>query len=339
MTSSKALSRWIFSCAALVFLIMVVGAVTRLTESGLSIVEWKPVTGALPPLSEADWARAFELYQTSPQYQQVNAGMSLGDFKGIYFWEWLHRLIGRLIGIAYALPLAWFWYKKRVPAAARKPLLGILALGALQGAMGWYMVASGLVDRPAVSHYRLAAHLMLAVLIFCCLLRMGLRLSVPRAAGARALGSLRPWIRAATGLVAVTMVWGAFVAGLRAGVIYNDNFPLMGAHIWPGEIFYISPWWINFFENHATVQFTHRVLALLTTLSVLALAARGLFFNASRHLNVLFAALWGMVCVQVGLGITTLVTHVNIVAATLHQAGALAVLGLFMLLLHHTEET
>lgn len=334
MTLNKNIARWLFTAASALFIITLVGAITRITESGLSMVEWKPITGALPPLNDAAWQHEFRLYQTSPQYLKVNAGMNLEEFKRIFFWEWLHRLIGRTIGLIYFLPFLWFWKKNQIPEEMKNPLLGILFLGFMQGALGWYMVASGLVDKPAVSHYRLAAHLMLAVTIYCCLLRAGFVFGVRRDARAKILLPLRGLARFAAGIVAVTMVWGAFTAGLRAGMVYNDSFPFMGDHLWPGELLHDTPWWINFLENHAAVQFTHRVLALSSFLTLLALAARGLFISASPGLDRLFTALWIMACVQVGLGITTLLTHVNVVIATLHQAGALAVLGLLMALLH-----
>ena len=337
-TASKSLSPlsiWLFSCAAILFLITLVGAVTRITESGLSIVEWKPLVGALPPLNEAAWSHEFSLYQTSPQYKQINAGMSLEDFKHIFFWEWLHRLLGRIIGLVYFLPLVWFWKKGQIPDKTKKPLLGILALGFMQGALGWYMVKSGLVDQPAVSQYRLAAHLMLAATIFCCLLHMGMFFCVAPESTAKKLVSLRQFVRAAVAMAAVTMIWGAFTAGLRAGVIYNDNFPMMGEHLWPGEMFHFSPWWSNFFENHAAVQFTHRVLAVLTFCMLVTVAVKGLSLDASTRLNRLLTALYIMACVQVGLGITTLLTHVNVFVATLHQAGALTIMALLMALLHN----
>jgi cytochrome c oxidase assembly protein subunit 15 len=335
MKPVKSAAVWLFICAAAVFLMALIGAVTRLTESGLSIVEWKPVTGALPPLNEVDWNHAFDLYKTSPQYKIVNAGMSLADFRQIYFWEWLHRLWGRLIGVVYFIPLTYFWLKNKIPPSAKKPLLGILALGFLQGALGWFMVKSGLVDQPAVSHYRLAAHLGLAFVIFCSLFYMGLFLSVARDPAAEKMAPLRGWLLAALALVGVTMLWGAFVAGLRAGLIYNDEFPLMGRYLWPGEMFHDSPWWINFFENHAAVQFTHRVLAVTSFCVIFLTACKSLSCQCPPRLEKLFAALLLMACVQAGVGITTVMTHVNIVAATLHQAGALTLLAILTALLYN----
>ncbi len=332
---SSSVAVWLFTCAAALCLITLVGAVTRITGSGLSIVEWKPITGALPPLNEAAWSGEFSLYQTSPQYRQVNAGMTLEAFKHIYFWEWLHRLIGRAIGLIYFIPLVWFWKKGRIPDTAKKPLLGILALGFMQGALGWYMVKSGLVDQPAVSQYRLAAHLMLAVTIFCCLLRMGFIFSVTPEKAAVKLQPMRWLVRCAVALAAVTMTWGAFTAGLRAGWIYNDNFPMMGAHLWPGEMFHDAPWWINFFQNHAAVQFTHRALAVLTFCTLATVAAKGISLKGTLRQRQLLVALWVMAGTQVCLGIATLLTHVNVVVAALHQAGALTILALLMALLHN----
>lgn len=325
---------WLFTCAAAVFLMALIGAVTRLTESGLSIVEWKPVTGALPPLSAADWEHAFDLYKTSPQYRKVNFGMSLAEFRQIYFWEWLHRLWGRMIGVIYFVPLLYFWARRQIPDAAKKHLVAILALGFLQGALGWFMVRSGLIDQPAVSHYRLAAHLGLAALIFCALFRGGMVFSAPPEPLPRTLGNM---VKATLALAAATMLCGAFVAGLRAGLIYN-TFPLMGARLWPGEIFSLSPVWKNFFENHATVQFTHRVLAAATFCQVLFLAGKSLSFSCSARMRRLFIALGIAAVLQVALGITTVLTQVNIAAAVLHQAGAFVVLALLMALLHNAPQ-
>jgi cytochrome c oxidase assembly protein subunit 15 len=331
---SKSVAIWLFACAAFVIVATQVGAITRLTESGLSIVEWKPVRGALPPLNELQWQDEFSRYQTSPQYKQVNEGMSLEDFKKIYFWEWLHRLLDRLLGLAYFLPLAWFWKTGKIPAETRKPLAGIFLLGAAQGALGWIMVKSGLESRPSVSHYLLAAHLMLAMVIFCCMLRMAFIFNGPRTSGS-ALVPIRALVRLAVGFVAVTMTWGAFTAGLRAGVLYGDTFPMMGTHLWPGEMFNLSPLWHNFFENPAAVQFIHRVLAIATFVVLMTLSARGLMLKPSLLLRLLLIALCIMACAQVGLGIATLLTHVNIVVATLHQAGAIIILALLMALLHN----
>lgn len=328
----RPVSTWLFVCAFAVLLMALVGAVTRLTESGLSIVEWKPVTGALPPLNDADWQAEFTKYKTSPQYKKVNAGMELADFKKIFFWEWLHRLWGRLIGLIYALPLLYFW--KRLPPSSRPAFLGILALGAVQGGMGWFMVASGLVDAPQVSHYRLAAHLLLAFLIFGCLFRLGLAFRLEPSKDAGKIAHFRGLIRGALALAGVVMAWGAFTAGLDAGMVYNDTFPLMGSTIYPTEMLHYKPMHRAFFEEPATVQFTHRVLAILLLLKIFMIVGKARGFNLPGRVAKLFRALWVVALLQIALGISTIVTHVNIIVATAHQAGAVTIMAILVWLLH-----
>jgi cytochrome c oxidase assembly protein subunit 15 len=329
------IARWLFICAASVFLMALIGAITRLTESGLSIVEWKPITGALPPMNPPEWAHEFDLYKKSPQFLKMNSGMTLPEFKHIFFWEWLHRLWGRVIvGIIYAVPLCWYWVQGKIPAAAKPAFLFILGLGFAQGLMGWLMVKSGLNDQPAVSHYLLAAHLMLAFLIYASMFRLGLSFGVKPERDAGKMTSLRAFIQLTLLLAVVTMTWGAFVAGLRAGLLYNDTFPMMGQYPWPMEGFQVQPPWLAFFAEPATVQFTHRVLAITTFCAMLTLAVRARHFHPPQRLRRLFTALAVMAFVQVGLGISTLVSHVNIILATAHQAGALTVLTLLVWLLH-----
>ena len=331
---ARGISRWLMICAAAVLAMALIGAITRLTESGLSIVEWNPVSGAIPPLNDADWQREYDLYQQSPQGMTVNKDMSLHDFKVIYFWEWIHRLWGRLIGVIYALPLLFFW--RRIPADTRPAFIGLLALGGLQGFMGWFMVKSGLVDQPMVSHYRLAAHLLLAAVIYALLLRLGLRFMTLPATGVATPDTRRVKRFAVATLVAafITLIWGAFVAGLDAGMLYN-TFPKMDAHWVPPELLQHSPVWVAFFEEHATVQFTHRVLALLLVVKVAVLwrMAHRLSVPQRARDFARYAAV--MVGVQAGLGIATLMTQVNIVLATLHQGGAFVLLGLLTALVYH----
>ncbi len=318
---------WLWLCAGMVFTMAIIGAITRLTESGLSIVQWQPIGGAIPPLSQADWQILFEQYRTSPQYQQINAGMSLEAFKDIFWWEWIHRQWGRAIGLVFALPLLWFALTKRVQGNLLLKLLGLLALGGLQGFIGWFMVASGLVDRPSVSHYRLALHLSLATLIMTLLIALAVTCNDKRPVRSPPSG-IRSQSRLALGLAFLTLVWGAFVAGLDAGLIYNE-YPLMGGRFFPAEGFDLSPLWLNFFENHATVQFTHRWLAIATALAVLSLgweARRSP--NTSARAKHLGGALMLVVLVQIGLGIATLLTQVHLHLAATHQAGALTLIGL-----------
>lgn len=326
-TSNDALNaNWLMICAILVFFMAVIGAVTRLTESGLSIVEWKPVTGALPPLSTDAWDAEFAKYQQSPQGETTNAGISLSEFKNIFFWEWLHRLWGRFIGLAFALPLMFFWLTKRVAEGYKAKFLGVLALGGLQGFVGWWMVASGLVDNPAVSHYRLATHLGLAILLATVMYWMALTLL--RRDGSlvmRPIDStpcIRRHGRCALVFLAITIIWGAFVAGLDAGLIYNE-WPLMGGAFMPGEMWHITPAWLNIFENHAAVQFTHRWLAFATFVLVLSFAWR-----------VKSPWLATAIVLQLGLGILTLISHVALPLAAMHQAGAIITLSALLYELH-----
>lgn len=327
MTHNKSIAVWLFICALAVFLMATIGAVTRLTESGLSIVEWKPVTGALPPLNAGDWQAEFDKYQSSPQYKKINKGMTLEEFKKIFFWEWLHRLWGRLIGIFYAVPLLFFW--RRIAPEDRAKYLGVLGLGFLQGAMGWYMVKSGLIDQPAVSHYRLAAHLMLAFLIYGCLLRLAFDAGLPAEQDSGKLAPMRGMVTGAIALAALTMTWGAFTAGLDAGLLYN-TFPTMDGHWIPPELAQHKPIWRAFFEEPAVVQFTHRLLAFLTFIKVWALYKKSRAFHPPRRLEQLFTAAAGIVTLQLCLGVATLLSHVDIHLATLHQMGAMLLLGILI---------
>lgn len=326
---NRPLQIWLFSCAALVFLMIIVGAITRLSGSGLSITEWKPLIGAVPPLSESEWTRVFDLYKQSPQFQKENFWMDLADFKAIFFWEWFHRLLGRLIGAAFALPLLYFWAAKKIPQGYGLKFAGLFLLGGAQGALGWYMVKSGLVDIPAVSHYRLAAHLFTALLIYAAMIWLGLSLGekryapVPRVLFMHALAVLA--------LILCTILWGAFTAGLDAGLIYNDSFPLMGGQILPPDFHHFDPAWINFFQQPSAVQFIHRWLAVLTVAAILSLWAHAQFQNAA------FSALHGlavMALIQMGLGIVTLLSGVVLPLAAAHQAGGVIVLTLMIVCLH-----
>ena len=319
--SDRAIAYWLLACAAMVFAMAVIGAVTRLTGSGLSMVEWRPLIGALPPLSEAEWQRVFDLYRETPEYQKINAGMGLEAFKQIFFWEWFHRLWGRSIGLVFALPFAWFWLTGRIARPLLPRLIGFLVLGGLQGLLGWYMVKSGLVDRPSVSHYRLAAHLGLAVLIYGLLVWQAWELLV-RTAPVAAAG-LRRHMLVATVLVAVTMLWGAFVAGLDAGLAYN-SFPLMDGHFLPPEAWNLIPVWLNPLDNTALVQFIHRWLAIGTAVVVLAMWLRSRSAEPALRLATGLAAI--IAGLQVLLGIATLLAEVPVSLGAAHQAGALVLL-------------
>jgi cytochrome c oxidase assembly protein subunit 15 len=306
----------------MIFLMIVLGAFTRLTESGLSMVEWKPATGWLPPLGEQAWQAELQKYLSSPQGRLVNRGFNVDDFKQIFWLEYLHRLWGRLIGLAVGLPLLWFWLLGRLPSWLKPRLFALLVLGGLQGALGWAMVASGLVERPSVSHWRLAAHLLFAIALYAYTAGLVLELG-----GAMRRDDAKTR-REATGLIVgvlVVMFFGALMAGLRAGTAHS-TFPTMSGYWIPPGLFDLSPWWINPFENGTTIQFIHRWLAKLLVLGVLALAIR------TRRPETLAAG--GMALVQLGLGIATILTGVEIPIAAAHQAGAVLLLTALLIVRH-----
>src|SRR6202022_2754196 len=306
---NRAIRWWLLSIAVLITIMVLVGGATRLTESGLSIVEWKPVTGALPPLNQEQWTQAFEAYKTIPQYREMNAGMNLSEFKTIFWWEWSHRLLGRVIGVAYLLPFLWFMWRGVVSADLRRRLWLIFGLGALQGAVGWWMVASGLSERVEVSQYRLATHLVLALLIFAGIVRTLRRLAdrPPSAVSAR----LRITSGALVVLTFVQLYLGALVAGLRAGKIYNTWPEIDGALIpSAARLFFEQPWWRNLFDNALTVQFAHRMTAY--ALLVLAIL-HALDAIRSRADNAVISGAWSLlaaITLQAMLGILTLLYQV-----------------------------
>jgi cytochrome c oxidase assembly protein subunit 15 len=314
-----AIATWLLACCALVFAMVVVGGITRLTHSGLSIVEWQPIMGTLPPIGEAQWEEAFAKYRATPEFRQRNHDMTVEGFKGIFWWEYVHRLLGRLIGVAFLLPFLYFLFKRRLEPELAWRLGGIFVLGALQGAMGWYMVQSGLVDEPRVSSLRLAAHLGLAFVIYGAMLWVALgllfrgRMAVSDAAQARSSLLL--------GLVFLMVLSGALVAAIRAGYAYN-TWPLMAGQLIPPDILVIEPWWDNLVHNMATVQFLHRVLALVIGVFVVTTWLQVRHEPPNARARAWSHALLAAAVLQIGLGIATLVLGVPIALAALHQAGA-----------------
>ena len=304
---------WLLISAALVFILIAVGGVTRLTRSGLSIVEWQPLIGVLPPLADADWQALFAKYRATPEYRLVNLGMDLEGFKRIFWWEYVHRLLARLAGLVFLLPLAWFQLQRKLARPLAWRLWGIFALGALQGLMGWLMVASGLIDDPKVNPVRLTLHLGLALAIFWAELWIALGLLAPRGARGPRLAAVLPFVVFAMALS------GGMVAGLRAGSAYN-TFPLMNGHVVPPEILTLEPWWRNFLTNMATVQFVHRgffwLLALLVPIAWWQRRAG----PAAHALLIAFA-------LQAALGIGMLLSGVTVALGAAHQAGAVLVLA------------
>jgi cytochrome c oxidase assembly protein subunit 15 len=367
-TGERAIAWWLLFCCAMIFLMVVIGGITRLTLSGLSITEWQPVTGIVPPLSEAAWAAEFEKYRAIPQYRMLNFGMTLAEFKSIYFWEYLHRLWGRLIGFAYALPLIYFVFRRRVPRHLVLPLAGIFLLGFAQGALGWYMVKSGLAERVEVSQYRLVAHLALALAIYAATLWIALgilrrtcmrnpsppfrgegegpiaqrwegevgvggrsgiphltpALSAPRG-GEGVAWAWRRSAEAIIALVAVTIVAGGFVAGLKAGLTYN-TFPLMDGGFVPAGYAQLQPFLVNWFENVAAVQFNHRLLAETTALTVLLLWLAGQRAALPGPARLALHALLAAAVLQFALGVSTLLLAVPVPLGAAHQAGAVLLL-------------
>jgi cytochrome c oxidase assembly protein subunit 15 len=324
---TRAVKWWLLGVAALIAIMVLVGGATRLTESGLSIVEWKPVTGALPPLNQEQWTEAFDAYKTIPQYRELNAGMNLAEFKTIFWWEWSHRLLGRVIGVAYLLPFLWFLWRGVLSRDLRRRLWLIFGLGALQGAVGWWMVASGLSQRLEVSHYRLATHLVLALLIFACIVwtlrRLASRPSSVAASRLKITGV------ALVVLTFVQLYLGALVAGLRAGKVYNTWPDIDGALIpSAARLFFEAPWWRNLFDNALTVQFEHRMTAY--TLFALAVLHALDAVRSRAAPAVVNGACWlaAAITLQATLGILALLNEVPTSLALAHQAVAIAVLTL-----------
>jgi len=334
-SARRQIAVWLFVCCAMVFATLVVGGVTRLTHSGLSIVEWQPIVGTLPPLNQAEWEATFDKYKQTPEYQKVNHRMELDEFKGIFWWEYWHRVLGRSIGLVFFVPFLYFLLRRKVEPPLVPKLVGIFLLGGLQGAMGWYMVKSGLVDDPRVSQYRLTAHLSLAFLIFTAMFWVALGLIAERSRSV-ADAQLQKLQRIAFGvalLVFYMIVSGGFVAGIRAGKAYN-TFPLMNGQVVPDEIFLIDPWYLNFFNNMATVQFDHRLgawlLALLGPWLWIKLRGASLAPRARLVANLLLVT----VAAQIALGIATLLWAVPVAMGAAHQGGALVLFAVVLWLNH-----
>ena len=321
---------WLYGVAALVFVLIVVGGATRLTDSGLSITEWRPLMGILPPLSAAEWHDVFEKYRQIPEYHQVNRGMSLDAFKFIFWWEWAHRFIARMVGFAFAIPLLYFIARRRLPAAFSWKLGGLFALGGLQGAIGWYMVSSGLVDRVDVSHYRLALHLTVAFLILALLLWSAWTLPSPHSlTSPRSPETARhraaAWVLVA--LIFLQVVLGALVAGMKAGLV-NNTWPLMDGQLIPTGLWVMSPWYVNPFENALAIQFNHRMVAYVIVAAVVWHAISVVRSDSAGDARSSALMLASGVVAQALLGIWTLLAHVPLGLGLAHQGLAAIVTGL-----------
>ena len=318
----RAIALWLLILCAMVFVMVVLGGLTRLTHSGLSMVEWRPITGWLPPLNDAQWQQAFDHYRRFPEYRAYNSGMTVEEFMEIFWLEYLHRLWGRLMGLAFLIPFVVFCVRGWVDRRLGIQLMGAFVLGGLQGALGWYMVASGLVDRPDVSQYRLTAHFLAALAIYGYMLWLALTLLLPRTEPAEGADRLYRGSLAVTALALLTMVSGGFVAGLDAGFAYN-TFPLMDGEILPDAAYSLSPWYINLFEDITTVQFNHRILATATVVAVAVFWLASRRAMLSKRTRIAAIHLMALVLIQAGLGIATLLMQVPVALGSLHQVGAI----------------
>lgn len=329
------LRAWLATGAAMTFAILVVGGITRLTQSGLSIVDWDPIMGVVPPLDHAGWMAAFDRYREFPEYQQLRRGMTLEEFRFIFFWEYFHRLLARTIGIVFLVPFVVFWKRGYFSPPLLARVVALFALGAAQGFMGWFMVMSGLVDDPSVSHYRLAAHLSIALAILGLCVWVRRDLSVRTAAAPRPGREARWWVGALGVLLGVQIVWGAFVAGLDAGLAFN-TFPLMGGRLVPPNALGLEPALLNFVENPYTVQWVHRVLGTVLLASAAGAALR--MRREDRWMRRLSAGFLALVSAQYALGVATLLLAVPVALGVLHQAVAAVILVVWLGWLHRVRE-
>jgi len=327
----RRLAAWLLVCCGLVFAMVVLGGVTRLTGSGLSMVDWRPIMGWLPPLSDSEWQRTFEMYQQSPEFQKINSHMDVSAFKGIFWLEFLHRLLGRAIGLVFAIPLVYFLIRGYITTREWPKYLLMFVLGGLQGVLGWYMVRSGLVDNPHVSQYRLTAHLLAAFLIYAYMFWVAMSLLFPQTGNHRHPLYRKTVLLAC--LISVTIISGGFVAGLKAGLIYN-TFPMMGSSWLPPGLAALDPFWRNLTENMTTVQFDHRLLAIATFVLIAMYWLRARKVEMPQRARPAANALLHTAVLQVALGISTLLLSVPVVLATAHQAVAMMLFTIGLFLVH-----
>ena len=333
---------WLFISCATIFAMVILGGVTRLTDSGLSMVEWAPIMGALPPLNQEQWLKSFHLYQQFPEYKIHNHSMDLGDFKSIFWFEYSHRLLGRLIGMIFFFPMVFFFIKGWVKPVLKIKLIIMFILGGLQGLLGWYMVKSGLVNNPNVSQYRLVAHLGLAIFVYAYILWIAFSLFFQSDQPVNLnkqldKSSLKPYALLLIVFTFITLLSGGFVAGLDAGHVYN-TFPLMNGQLIPDGLLSITPAWHNLFENVTTVQFNHRVLTTSLALFVGVFYVVTLSKNPSKRLKIGLHLMMLMIVIQVTLGISTLLLHVPIPLAASHQAGALTLFSVIIFVVHQIRQ-
>ena len=330
MHYDRQIAYWLFFCAAVIFGMILLGGVTRLTNSGLSMVDWKPLMGVIPPISEADWQHMFSKYKQFPEYQKINMGMPLDEFKSIFMYEYLHRVLGRLIGVIFILPFVFFLLTKRIKAGLTPKLILMLVGGGFQGLLGWYMVKSGLVDKPDVSQYRLTAHLGAAVLIYSFILWTAFGLVSTKTKQPIALGRFAYTL---SGLIFLMILSGGLVAGTKAGFAY-PTWPLMGDSFMPAGLYSLAPAWLSAFEDITTIQFNHRIFAYIIVALVLGFAAKAFRAGIQGPIRTAVFCLIGLLILQVSLGISTLIFYVPIPVAAAHQVGAVALLSASLFISH-----
>jgi cytochrome c oxidase assembly protein subunit 15 len=328
--NDKLIARWLFICAVVIFGMILLGGVTRLTDSGLSMVEWNPLMGIIPPLSQYDWQELFLKYQQFPEYQKINLGMTLGEFKVIFMYEYLHRVLGRLIGLLFFIPFVYFYFTRRISPQLLPKLLLMLFLGGCQGLMGWYMVKSGLIDVPHVSQYRLTAHLGLAIVIYSLIIWTALGLVNKTSAQPTGLGKPACIL---SGLIFLMILSGGLVAGTRAGYAYS-TWPLMGDSFIPAGLYAMSPAWLSAFENITTIQFNHRMFAYFIAVFLVVFSVVALRKKISNKVRIGIYSMLFLLLVQITLGISTLVLYVPVAIAAAHQIGAVALLTATLFVSH-----
>jgi len=326
--TQKQITTWLISALMLIFLMVIIGGITRLTRSGLSMVEWHPISGVIPPLTDSAWVAEFEKYQQFPEYQKLNQDMTLSQFQFIFFWEYIHRVIGRLLGIFFIIPFAWFYIKKKLPPPLIKKLLWMFVFGGLQGLYGWYMVKSGLIDNPHVSHYRLAGHLVLAFGLMAYILWTTLDINSDRfkKGSLYNLLKLKPVMHWIIAVIMLQIIYGAFTAGLKAGYGWN-TFPKMAGQWIPGGLLPLSPWYVNLIEHNFTVQFIHRILGWGLCMLIPGFWRYTRGFNLTPQQDFAITAIMNIVIFQFLLGTLTLIWVVPVWLGVLHQAGAFALLA------------
>ncbi len=331
---------WLLVVCVLIFCMVVLGGVTRLTNSGLSMVEWEPIMGIIPPLHEAEWLQTFEKYKQSPEYKKINLGMDMHQFKSIFYFEYAHRVLGRIIGLAFLLPFLYFLIRKKIAWAMAPKMLIMFILGGLQGVLGWYMVKSGLVHNPHVSQYRLTAHLLAAISIYAYILwvAMGMVWDNRQNTAVAGFGRLRMAALGITALTLIMIISGGFVAGTKAGYAFS-TFPLMNGQFIPDGLLSLSPWYTNFFENILSIQFNHRMMAYALFIAIPVYWLHIQKSALQQRTKLIAHGLLMMLGIQVSLGISTLLFHVPVPLAAAHQAGALILLSLALLLNHELRKT